>query len=257
MICKELKTQAMLFILDRPFKKLMEQYVGIADLGQFYLIHAELCDYHTLGIEAVKHFQNLYSKPFGGEKHLWSNIAFNVFVCVWMRALTESDTVRKNHLERIAQNSAENYSPKQKVLFNIAEQYNPRQIFLWNNAKKYNPKENFLCGNALVKWKKLFTKKKGADGWNTKIIKKFTQMETEKRSIMFKQSIHQKKGKISLENHLLTNVQTKETDAKQFSETNEDSSLDDYLILKSHYSLMKKDFYFTSLQLNNLLYVSE
>ncbi|GBM70553.1 hypothetical protein AVEN_196259-1 [Araneus ventricosus] len=223
MICNKLHTQAMFFILDRPITRLIELYFRIIDLDGFHLIHVELCDYHTLDIQAVKHLWTLYKKHFGGEKQLRSNISCNVFVSVWMKASSETDTRHKDNLECIFQ----------------------------THTEKYNPKQNFLSNNSLARWERLFTKKKKSAGWDAKSIKKCVEEEKGKRTKMIGKLIHQKKEMESLQNDLLTQVQLLENDGKEFSETNEES-LDDYLIQKRQYSLMKKSAYFASLSANNL-----
>ncbi|GBM70555.1 hypothetical protein AVEN_196260-1 [Araneus ventricosus] len=223
MICNELQTQGIFIILDRPLIRLIQLYFGITNLGDFHLIHAELCDYHTLDIEAVKQFKTLYQKHFGDERKFKSNVSGNLFVSVWIKASSETDAKYKDILECIFQ----------------------------TNAEKYNPKQGFLSHNALTRWENLFTKKKVAAGWSAKSIKKFVKKQKEIRNNIFGKYIPQKKGVDSLQNHLLTQVGWLENDRKEFRETNE-KSLNEYLRQKRQYSLMKKNAYFSSLSAHNL-----
>ncbi|GBN26419.1 hypothetical protein AVEN_96948-1 [Araneus ventricosus] len=222
MICDESQSQVMLFILDSTATPHVKVYFEIAHLDHFHLIHVELCDYHTLEIEAVKHLRTLYQKNFGGEKHLRSNVSFNLFVSVWVKASAETESKHKENLQSIFQ----------------------------NNVEKYNPKQGFLSTNDLTKWKNEFTKEKEAAGWNAKNIQKFVRKEKGKRSNMFGELIRREKGVHSLQKHLLTEVQSTEKDGDEVSETNEDS-LEHYLNQKKQYALVKRNAYFSALRSNN------
>ncbi|CAL1270143.1 unnamed protein product [Larinioides sclopetarius] len=228
MVCNKLQTQAVFFILDNPTTKLIKFYIDISDLDDLHLIQVELYDYHTLDIEAVKLFRTLYKKYFGIEKYLRSNVACSLFVAVWMKASSETETRHKDNIECMFQ----------------------------TNAEKYNPKPSFLSHNALTNWENLFTKKKEAAGWNPKGIKQGVLREKEKRNNMFGKYIPQKKEVNSLQNHLLTQVEWLENDRKEFTETNE-KTLNEYLTRKKQYSLTKKNAYFASLGALNKLSVIE
>ncbi|KAF8773518.1 hypothetical protein HNY73_016175 [Argiope bruennichi] len=223
MICDESQTQAMLFILDHTVTSQVKIYFECAHLDNFHLIHVELCDCHTLDFEAVRHLRNLYQKHFGLDKHLRSNVVFNKFVSVWVRASPETDAKHKENMQSIFQ----------------------------NNAEKYNPKQDYLSTNDLTKWKNVLTKEKAAAGWNTKGIKKLVRKEEGKRSNMFGEFIRQEKRVHTLQKQLSTEVQSAENDNDdEVSETNEDS-LERYLVQKRQYALIKKSAYFSSLRSNN------
>ncbi|XP_055951042.1 uncharacterized protein LOC129985145 [Argiope bruennichi] len=222
MICDESQTQAMLFILDHTVTSQVKIYFECAHLDNFHLIHVELCDCHTLDFEAVRHLRNLYQKHFGLDKHLRSNVVFNKFVSVWVRASPETDAKHKENMQSIFQ----------------------------NNAEKYNPKQDYLSTNDLTKWKNVLTKEKAAAGWNTKGIKKLVRKEEGKRSNMFGEFIRQEKRVHTLQKQLSTEVQSAENDNDdEVSETNEDS-LERYLVQKRQYALIKKSAYFSSLRSN-------
>ncbi|CAL1270144.1 unnamed protein product [Larinioides sclopetarius] len=223
MISDNLQTEGIFLILDRPYARFIELYFDITNLGDFHLLHTELCDYHTLDIEVVKQFKTLYKEQFGDEKLLVCNVSGNMFVCVWMKVSSEKDAKYKDNLECIFQ----------------------------TNVEKYDSKMRFLNNKALVKWENSFRKTKEAAGWSAKSIKKFVKQQKEKRNNMFGKYIPQKKGINSLQNHLLTQLQWLEDDRKEFNKTSK-KCLDEYLSQKSQYSLMKKLAYFSSLSAHNL-----
>ncbi|GBN26414.1 hypothetical protein AVEN_96944-1 [Araneus ventricosus] len=107
-ICGKLQPRAVLFCLDRPLTRLIEISFGINDSDDFELIHIESCDLHTLDIEAVNHFKNLYQKHFGNQKHFEVNTSFNVFISVWIKTSPELSVKCQDNKECILEKNVEN-----------------------------------------------------------------------------------------------------------------------------------------------------
>ncbi|CAL1270142.1 unnamed protein product [Larinioides sclopetarius] len=218
MICDELQPQALLFILDNPLTEIIEFSFRITDSDSFELIHKELCDLHTLDIEVVKYFNQLYQKQFGDLRQYRTNTSFNVFISVSMKASPESAIKRQNNLER---------------------------IFL-SNVEKYNPKQSVLSFNAFTRWENLFTKEKEAAGWSAKGIRKIVQEEKERRNSLLVEFIDQKKKLDALQKNLLNSFNLLKKEEVAIVCENDEGSLDSYLTQKRQYSLIKKTIYYSS-----------
>ncbi|XP_055950242.1 uncharacterized protein LOC129984388 [Argiope bruennichi] len=216
-ICNKLQPGALLFIFDRPLTELIEFSFYITESDGFELIHEEVCDLHSLDVEAVKYFNKLHEKQLGDLRHFRSNTSFNLFVGAWLK--TSPESLRKCH-------------------DNI-------QCIFQNNSEKYNPIQNFLSSSAFTTWENLFMKKREADGWNLNGIMKYIEDEKVKRSRLLIEFIEERKKLEEMQTIFLRKLRSLDKDEKDANVTQE-VSLESYLIQKRQYSLMKKNIYYYS-----------
>ncbi|GFX62696.1 retrovirus-related Pol polyprotein from transposon 17.6 [Trichonephila clavipes] len=122
------------------------------DVYDLHLIHEELCDCHTIDINATRTFVNQYQKNLGIFK---VDFSCAIFARVWLKDLSRSVYNSTNELQQRF---------KKKI-------------------EKYNPKQEFLSISSFRKFENAFSlQREEDDGWSHKGIKHLIQGYNETRS---------------------------------------------------------------------------